>query len=1073
MQGKFPGRAFARLLPAAIVMAATLGTLPPPAVADSGLPPYYHARGQDSWDFWYVRHAGTYYCYYLQSPVDLPVRFTYPTIGLASSTDLVHWRESGEVLRANPAGDWNDSWVATGSTWWNRDRWSMLFTAVTGGSNLSVGMAESDDLVHWTRAGQGPVTLNNTTFIVPESRYWQALGHPAGQAINYDPVADPYVLPEPIDGWYYMVMDARVRGQLPTRYGAVALFKSRDGRVWDAGGLIAFPGDVFEMEAPQVWRHGDRWYMVFGSAQMQASGRATRVFSAPALEGPFEPVPRDTLKLPDWRNWFYVAKVIPGPQGQDVLMGCVGGILSRPYPVSYEPDGSITLARSETASAQWAPGGLATYGGSLVSDLSGGVIAGGAYRIDASGYAVWGPAAALPGATWAGDGIGGAVGVSNGAAALLASRVSPLGALTWGSSVPVCAGTQPRSNAVVTGDGMGGAFVAWLDARGGGPELYAQHLNADGQPAWAENGVVVCAAPAVPRSPAIARDAGGGIYLAWRDDRDDAVGGADLYAQHLDASGTPAWAANGIPACAATGIQESPVLVSDATGGAYLAWWDSRGGGRDLFLQRLVPGGLASWPLDGVGVATAPQDQVFHALAADRTGGVIAAWEDRRAGNIEGLDIYAQRVDSTGAAAWPQNGVPVCLDRSAQARPAIVPDGAGGAVIAWMDARDYRSPQLLYTTYAQRIDAGGTPLWAPDGVRLERAPGAVTPVAPSMAADGSGGAFVSGVSGLQRVLPDGRLAWMPTFSPTVERVEDAPADEGGAVRVTFRMPLAVSLGLAPAISSYELWRQSSPDGPANPPDGWELLMSFAPPPGPTAALTAATRADSNRTGTHEARFSIVARTTDPELFLPSVGVLGHSVDNLAPIPPTGLAGAYRPGAGALLSWTPGPERDLAGYAVYRGTSDAFATADSNRIGSTEVATFFDPAYDPARTVYKVTALDRHGNESPAATISANQIGTRPVPVPPMNALESPTPNPTASTTTIAWSVAAAGHASLVVYDLAGRRERTLVEGIVSAGPGVAHWDARDAGGRPSRPGIYLVRFVSPGFERTRRLVLLP
>ena len=70
------------------------------------------------------------------------------------------------------------------------------------------------------------------------------------------------------------------------------------------------------------------------------------------MRGPFEPPPQSELKLPDGRG-FYIAKVIADPAGRDVLLAAVGArYMSLPYPVTYEPDGSITLGMPLTETTE-------------------------------------------------------------------------------------------------------------------------------------------------------------------------------------------------------------------------------------------------------------------------------------------------------------------------------------------------------------------------------------------------------------------------------------------------------------------------------------------------------------------------------------------------------------------------------------------------------------------------------------------------------------------------------------------------------------------------------------------------
>lgn len=85
---------------------------------------------------------------------------------------------------------------------------------------------------------------------------------------------------------------------------------------------------------------------------------------------------------------------------------------------------------------------------------------------------------------------------------------------------------------------------------------------------------------------------------------------------------------------------------------------------------------------------------------------------------------------------------------------------------------------------------------------------------------------------------------------------------------------------------------------------------------------------------------------------------------------------------------------------------------------------------------------------------------------------APRPNPASRLATLEWSVPRSQPASLVVFDIAGRAVRTLVEGDVAAGRRTSVWDLRDASGERVAPGVYFARLRSPGIDQTRRLVVI-
>jgi hypothetical protein len=99
------------------------------------------------------------------------------------------------------------------------------------------------------------------------------------------------------------------------------------------------------------------------------------------------------------------------------------------------------------------------------------------------------------------------------------------------------------------------------------------------------------------------------------------------------------------------------------------------------------------------------------ALISDGAGGAIIAWPDRRSGTD--LDIYAQRLDANGAPLWAGNGIPLCVALGDQAEVTLVSDGAGGAILAWWDLRDF-----VGNIYVQRLDGNGNAMWAANGIPI-------------------------------------------------------------------------------------------------------------------------------------------------------------------------------------------------------------------------------------------------------------------------------------------------------------------------------------------------------------------
>jgi len=81
------------------------------------------------------------------------------------------------------------------------------------------------------------------------------------------------------------------------------------------------------------------------------------------------------------------------------------------------------------------------------------------------------------------------------------------------------------------------------------------------------------------------------------------------------------------------------------------------------------------------------------------------------------------------------------------------------------------------------------------------------------------------------------------------------------------------------------------------------------------------------------------------------------------------------------------------------------------------------------------------------------------------------PNPFSAWTTIAFDLPRNAPVTLAIFDLAGRRVRSLAEGAwLEAGPHACRWDGRNDAGARSEAGLYFLRMDAGAERRTARIV---
>ena len=328
---------------------------------------------------------------------------------------------------------------------------------------------------------------------------------------------------------------------------------------------------------------------------------------------------------------------------------------------------------------------------------------------------------------------------------LLLIHIPQKGSAQWSNdptvNTPVCNQADGQSGSCAVSDGSDGVIAAWLDARSSQTRIYAQRLNASGVAQWTAGGVLICSQDGGKQDLVIVGDGSGGAIVAWQDYRNDANYPADpegdIFAQRIDANGNVQWSGTGVAICTATWNQSLPAIISDGAGGAIITWMDGRTGNDHVYAQRINGSGSVQWTTDGVAICTQGYYQRYPDIASDGSGGAIITWRDQRIYNV--YEIYAQRISASGTVQWTTDGVVVCNAGGNQGDPVIIPDGSGGAVIAWDDPRNYATQGT--DIYAQRINANGQPQWTTNGVAICTASG--DQFTPAIATDGTGGAIVT------------------------------------------------------------------------------------------------------------------------------------------------------------------------------------------------------------------------------------------------------------------------------------------------------------------------------------------
>ncbi|KAA0990390.1 T9SS type A sorting domain-containing protein [Dyadobacter sp. UC 10] len=283
----------------------------------------------------------------------------------------------------------------------------------------------------------------------------------------------------------------------------------------------------------------------------------------------------------------------------------------------------------------------------------------------------------------------------------------------------------------IVSDGNGGAIIAWSGVKedfNQPSEVYIKRINSSGVGVW-QNDVIKVTHNAEYGNDFLnmVSDGNGGAIITWKQNSVSPYGPGPMLAQRIDHNGNVLWNADGVSMGIIIADIDQPKSVTDGNGGIITVWYDVRNSSGNLYAQRINADGQPQWTLGGLPVCTATEDQINPRIISDTQGGAIIAWEDARNGPSN-HDIYTQRINASGLAQWTADGIPVCAQPSSQYGPQITPDGEGGAVLTWSDARSADAFNDDRDVYAQRLNGAGALLWENNGAPVaigERSQGPV------------------------------------------------------------------------------------------------------------------------------------------------------------------------------------------------------------------------------------------------------------------------------------------------------------------------------------------------------------
>jgi len=531
-----------------------------------------------------------------------------------------------------------------------------------------------------------------------------------------------------------------------------------------------------------------------------------------------------------------------------------------------------------------------------------------------------------------------------------------------------------------------------------------------------------------------------------------------------------------------------PKIISDGSGGAYIAYNDMPLLGIHIMVQHLDKYGYRKFPGNGVMVADSDHVQAQrYFLVNDEAGGVIIAFDDSFLKEGKGYTrASAQRIDSTGQRLWGENGVAVAPQENPRSLDLVAAcsDGNGGCYVFWGVFHNRQYIDLM----AQHLDSSGNFMWDSTGLKISDQYTSYESSVPCLAVDDEAGGTIcfyydnTGAK-LQRISARSDFLWGEGIRPFSSGWWPKMIKDGlGGVIITgsYNIVYEDSFGWHKAVAvqrvdknGYLLWGES---GVVIAESGYQ--ETFAPSVIIDKSINSYVVWQDYRNGNHDVYVQRLNSNGEPQW--PKNGIK---------VSPTNSAKSIH------FDFVSSPDSSI--IVIWSDWRNDETSLRSQRIDASGRYLWLDDAMitkRPLRQSTEVASDDQGGaivcwyETPPEIGIYAQQINykgelgkvlTAAVGEPILNLLPQSIqifqnyPNPFNAETNVSYSLSKWSHVQIEIYNILGQRIVTLVDAEMPAGIHSVRWNGRNALGEKVGAGIYLCRMQAGEFVKTQKMTLLP
>jgi len=161
-----------------------------------------------------------------------------------------------------------------------------------------------------------------------------------------------------------------------------------------------------------------------------------------------------------------------------------------------------------------------------------------------------------------------------------------------------------------------------------------------------------------------------------------------------------------------SGAQVLPKVCATSDAGCYVSWHSTPTGNYDIYLQRLDSTGAAQWQEDGILISDHPQDTwvTDFDMTVDNQDNAIITFNDIR--NGVDRDIYAYKIGPDGSFLWGPDGLTISANDGFEPDPQVMVTTNNNVVFAWQEE------QTENVIHLRKVSPEGIDIWSPATITI-------------------------------------------------------------------------------------------------------------------------------------------------------------------------------------------------------------------------------------------------------------------------------------------------------------------------------------------------------------------